>query len=70
MMTCLVSLASECKQTNYNKAQTHANMVAVAGFVTYKALMKNLKPRTVTIFGVGCVYEGDGAHLMKLQLDF
>ena len=45
-------------------------MVAVAGYVTYEALQNNLKPRTVTIYGIACVYEDDVAHMMKLQLDF
>ena len=66
----LISLAGECKQKNHNKAQTLANMVAVAGYVTYKALQNNSKPRTVTIYGISCVYEDNDAHLMKLQLDF
>uniref|UniRef100_A0A1X7UNZ6 Uncharacterized protein n=1 Tax=Amphimedon queenslandica TaxID=400682 RepID=A0A1X7UNZ6_AMPQE len=65
----LVSLVSECKQKNHNKPQTLANMVAVAGFVTYQALKKNLKPRTVTIYGIGCVYKEDVAQILKLQLD-
>uniref|UniRef100_A0A1X7TS52 Uncharacterized protein n=1 Tax=Amphimedon queenslandica TaxID=400682 RepID=A0A1X7TS52_AMPQE len=67
---CLVSVAGECKQRNHNEPQTLANMVAVAGFVTYQAIKKKLKPRIVTIYGIGCIYEEDVAQILKLQLDF
>ena len=66
----LVGLAGECKQTGTNESQTLANMVAVAGYVTHEALKKNLKPRRVTIYGVGCIYQANRAFLRKLCFNF
>ena len=66
----LVGLAGECKQMSHNEPQTLANMVAVAGYVTQKALKKNLKPHKVCIYGVGCVYDGNSAYLWMLKLNF